>query len=199
MARSWHTDPPRVTARRADLRTGMARARVIERRPLQGDIHPIPKKMIDALLVIVPAEYVLGLRQIELRARQGPVGQPYAEYSPSEKTVRVYSVPMTWERRSLPEFEQRSMRRFGAHLENRGDAWLVRWGNVEGLSTWFAFIVLFHEPGHHFAEQYRRRRGRIHGRRFFESDADARARHILRAFIKRLRPNRRVREEGTPT
>ena len=166
----------------------MARPRVIERRPRHGDIHPVPKDLLEALLVIVPPEYVHGLRCIELRARQGPVGYPYASYRRSEKVVVVYSVPTEWEHRSIPEYEQRSMRRHGARLENRGDAWVVRWDDPEGLAFWFAFIVIFHELGHHFAEQYRRRKGAVHGRAYEEADAYARARRIYRGFTQRLRP-----------
>src|SRR4051794_39050606 len=108
MAHSRHTDPPRVVAHRADARTGMARARVVERRPRYGDLHPIPKSIVEALLVIVPGEYALGLRRVELRARQGPLGQPYAEYLRGEKVVVIYSVPTQWELRSIPEVQQRS-------------------------------------------------------------------------------------------
>ena len=177
----------------------MARARVIERRPRHGDIHPVPKNLIDSLLVIVPPEYVHGLRRVELRARQGPVGEPFAEYRPGEKAVVIYSVPTVWERRSIPGYMQGSMRRFGAHLENRGDEWRVRWDNdLSGLAFWFAYIVVFHELGHHFAEQYRRRRGRIGGRPYREADADARARRIFHAFMKHLKSRRRSRQETSP-
>ena len=193
MARSWHTDPPRVVARRADARTGLARARVVERRPRQGDVHPIPKDMVEALLVVVPSEYVLGLRRVELRARQGTLGHPYAEYRRGEKVVVIYSVPTQWEMRSIPEYEQRSMSRFGAHLERRGDSWLVRWDDLEKLAFWFAYIVLFHELGHHFSDQYDRRKGRIRGRPYREAFADATARRIFRAFAKRMKSRRQSR------
>ena len=192
MSRSRHTDPPRVTARRADARTGMARARVVERRPRQGDIHPVPKDIVEALLVVVPGEYSHGLRLVELRARQGPLGQPYAEYRRGEKTVVIYSVPRQWEMRSIPGYEQRSMSRFGARLERRGDSWLVHWDDLEKLAFWFAYIVLFHELGHHFSDQYHRRRGWIGGRPYREAFADGTARRIHRAFVKRMRSRRRA-------
>jgi len=198
MTRSRHTDPPRVVAHRADARTGMARARVIERRPRHGDVHPIPKSIVEALLVIVPGEYAHGLRRVELRARQGPLGQPYAEYRRGEKVVVIYSVPTQWELRSIPEAEQGSMRRFGAHLERRGDAWLVRWDDLEGLTFWFAYIVLFHELGHHFSDQYHRRRGWIFGRPNREAFADATARRIHRALLKRMRLHRQSRGVEDP-
>jgi len=191
MARSRHTDPPRIIARRVDAQTGMARARVVERHPRQGDIHPIPKDIVEALLVIIPSEYAQGLRRVELRARQGPLGHPYAEYRRGEKVVVIYSVPRLWEMRSIPEYEQRSMSRFGARLERHGDAWLVQWDDLEGLSFWFAYVVLFHELGHHFSDQYHRRGGWISGRRFREAFADATARRIHRALLKRMRLRRK--------
>ena len=193
MARSRHTDPPRVVAHRMDVRTGMARARVVVRRPRHGDVHPIPKSVVESLLVIVPGEYAHGLRRVELRARQGPLGKPYAEYRRDEKVVVIYSVPTEWKLRSIPEWEQRSMHRFGADLEHRGDSWLVRWNDLEGLAYWFAYVVLFHELGHHFSDQYHRRKGRIFGRQYREAFADATARRIHRALLKRLRSRRQSR------
>ena len=187
MARSRHTDPPKVVADREDLRTGMARPRVLACRPRHGDIHPIPKNIVEALLVIVPSEYVHGMRRVELRAREADVGMPYAEYRRDEDVIIVYSVPTEWSRRFLPEYEQRSMRRFGAHLERRADSWVIQWQSLEGLGFWFAFTVLFHELGHHFADQYHRRKGRILGRPYREAFADATARRIYRSFRKRMK------------
>jgi len=191
MTRSKHTDPPRVVADREDRRTGMARPRVLTRRPRHGDIHPIPKDIVEALLVIVPSEYVHGLRRVELRARERPVGKPYAVYRRDENVVIVYSVPTEWSRRFIPDYEQRSMRRFGAHLERRADLWFVRWDDLQGLGLWFAFTVLFHELGHHFSDQYHRRRGWIFGRPYREAFADATARRIYRAFVKRMKSRSR--------
>jgi hypothetical protein len=163
---------------------------VVERRPRQGDIHPIPKDIVEALLVVIPSEYAHGLRRVELRARQGPLGQPYAEYRRGEKVVVIYSVPRQWEMRSIPEYEQRSMSSFGARLERRGDSWLVQWSDLEGLTFWFAYVVLFHELGHHFSDQYHRRRGWINGRPYREAFADGTARRIHRALLKRMRLRR---------
>jgi len=72
---------------RADARTGMARARVIERRPRHGDVTRFPKEHRGGIARHRPGEYAHGLRRVELRARQGPLGQPYAEYRRGRRSL----------------------------------------------------------------------------------------------------------------
>ena len=110
MACSRHTDPPSVVANRAKQRGLLTRPRVIERRVRRGDVHPIPKSFVEALLTIVPSEYMHGLQHVELRARQGRVGEPYAQYRRDENIVVIYSVPTVWEFELIGSAEQRSVR-----------------------------------------------------------------------------------------
>lgn len=191
MARTRHTDSPKVIAGRAERRTGIARPRVVERRPRRGDVHPIPKRLVEAFLLVVPNEYVHGLRRVELRARQDAVGRPYAYYSRREKIVVIHSVPLEWSFASLGRSEARSLLRGGAEVEVRDDSVVVRWDDVEKLGFWFAFDVLFHELGHHFIHQYRRRKDGSASRNDHELRADTKALRIRRAFVRRAAEVRR--------
>jgi hypothetical protein len=165
MSRSRHTLPPRVYAERVGE---FQVARVIERRPRPGDIHPIPKRSVEAVLRAVPAEYILGLRRVELRARVGPVGQPYGLYQPAERVVLLYSLPLDWDVHFISGFDRRTMQAQGAVVECTGTPWRVQWGDGSRVDRWFARYVLLHELGHHFERQYRRRRGETRGRRWDE-------------------------------
>jgi hypothetical protein len=190
MSRSRHTLPPRVYAERVGE---FQVARVIERRPRPGDIHPIPKDWVEGLLMLVPLEYVVGLRRVELRAREGDVGRPYATYWPDERAIVVYSVPRTWECRYLADYERRSMRRYGATVGRANSGWRVYWGERSELEQWFAFIVLFHELGHHVDRQYRRRRGRVRGRSYKESFADRTGIRIFRGLWREIDRRQKAR------
>jgi hypothetical protein len=190
MSRTRHTLPPRVYAERVGE---FEFARVIERRPRPGDIHPVPKELVEALLLLVPLEYVVGLRRVELRAREGAVGQPYAAYWPDERAIVVYSVPRTWEPRHLADYERRSMRRYGATVAQTQRGWQVYWNESSELDLWFAYIVLFHELGHHFDRQYRRRRGGVRGRPAQESSADQISRRVFRGLWREIDRRKKAR------
>lgn len=145
------------------------------------------------MLMVVPLEYVVGLRRIELRAREGPVGRPYAAYWPDERAIVVYSVPREWHVEHLADFERRSMRWHGAVVAPVDGGWRVYWSESARLERWFAFIVLFHELGHHFDRQYRRRRGRTGGRAYREAFADRAGLQLFRALWREIDRLKRVR------
>jgi hypothetical protein len=190
MSRSRHTLPPRVYAERVGE---FQVARVVERRPRPGDVHPLGKGLIECMLMIVPVEFVVGLRRIELRARNGPVGLPYAEYRPDERAIVVYSVPREWRCEQLADSARRSMRRHGALVTRADGGWRVYWSESARLDRWFTTVVVFHELGHHFDRQYRRRRGWTRGRRYSEAFADQTVAHIFRAFRREMDRLKRAR------
>jgi hypothetical protein len=141
----------------------------------------------------VPAEYVFGLRRVELRAREGLVGHPFGGYLPGERAVVLYSVPREWRVQTLQDYQRRSMRAYGAAIDAVDGGWRVWWSEDSRLEQWFAYIVLFHELGHHFDRQYRRRRGEARGRRQGEIVADVTAVRIFRALMKEVARRKRLR------
>ena len=193
MSRSHNTDKESV---RAECRIDRAvdgsvwLPRIVVRRPAPGDIHPLPKQVLTgAIRLDVPVEYIYGLDRIELRARKGSrIGKhPFAEYWRDEKAIILYSLPMNWIVDSMPTGRRQSVESFGAEVQCKGKEWNVRWLSEAGLTMWFFTEVFLHELGHHFAEQYKKKRGRIRGRKFNELNADLHAIRLSRDVFKRLR------------
>jgi len=141
---------------------GVSLPRVICRRPRRGDTHPAGSLLVRGILCGVPAGYLVGLRRIELCPRGGAIGDPFGKYSPAEKAIFLYSLPMEWQwpaesHAYLPEF-----RSFGADVQLGASAAsvVVRWHDKKSRWTWFIFCVLGHELGHHYRNQNRFRKRR---------------------------------------
>ena len=113
----------------------------------------------------VPLEYLYGLNQIELRPRVDDVGQPYGFYSPSEKLIVLYSAPTAWELGSASE--EASLlgtimvyKDHGAEVKREQDKLMVHWPDPVGLEKLYFWHVFLHELGHHYSNQWKRRRKR---------------------------------------
>lgn len=200
MSRSHNTDKESVRAecridRDVDGRVWLPR--IVVRRLAPGDIHPLPRQVLSgAIRLDVPVEYIYGLDRIELRARKGNrIGQhPFAEYWRDEKAIILYSLPMSWVVDSMPSSRRQSVESFGAEVQGKGKVWHVRWLSEAGLTMWFFMEVFLHELGHHFAEQYKKKRGRIRGRKFNELNANLHAIRLSRDAFKRFRQRQTQRK-----
>jgi hypothetical protein len=77
VSRSYRTQKEEVIAKRnisRDSKDKLVLPRVIERKPREGDIHPISKSRVESVLAKTPDAYLYGLSRIELRARNAPIG-----------------------------------------------------------------------------------------------------------------------------
>ncbi len=156
--------------------------RIIERKPKEGDIHPLTKQDILSILEEVPAEYLYKLNTIELMPRNS--NTKYAGmYLRSEHKVIIYSHPIEEirdvadiiyivlaERCNLPTPEY--------EIEN-ADTIRVQW-NKNSLS-WYFKHLLFHELGHHLSNVNKHRRKYAVGDSQ-EKLADLRAQRLMEFF-----------------
>ncbi len=168
--------------------------RIIVRQPRRGDIHPLPKALLVRVLKDIPVEYLYGLSRIELRARKGnKIGDPYGAYRPGEKVIILYSLPRLWVVDALPERGRKDMEACRARVSQHGPQWHVYWPSEAGLAVWFFQEVVTHELGHHFAEQYKKKRGRIQGVKFQEMNAELRSFRVAHEVFTRIRRRRQAR------
>jgi hypothetical protein len=188
MARSYRTQKESViAARRAKRGTDGSPVlpRIIERKPAPGDIHPLSKRSIRYLLRMLPAEYLYGLSRIELRARQGPeIGRPFGWYWEDERAIVLYSLPTVWRLPGITRDFARSLRRFYADFKIEDGAVVVSWRADAIMGLWFYCDVVTHELGHHFAQQYEGKNGRLRGRRFEELIANLQAKRFTEKLFK---------------
>lgn len=180
-------------------RTGEGEIRlpkIIVRRPRRGDIHPLPKTVLSGALRRIPVVYLYGLTRIELRPRQGTqIGRPFGRYWSDEKAIILYSLPMRWVLHDMPRGLADDLELYRAKIMRRENTWHVRWTSEASIAVWYFHDVLTHELGHHFAEQYKKKRGRIRGRRFAELNAELHSFRLTRDMFNRLRRRRQEREE----
>jgi len=133
--------------------------RLIQRKPHQGDVHPLAKKALTRLLTRIPQTYLYGLSRIELRARSSKeIGQPFGLYLPDEKAILLYSLPTKWELEFIGPSLAMSIRRYYGSIVEGDDQIQVRWPNKDVMSLWFYCYVFTHELGHHYRHQYRYKR-----------------------------------------
>jgi hypothetical protein len=169
--------------------------RIVARKPKRGDIHPMPKSLLLRFLKDVPVEYIYGLSRIELRARKGEkIGDPYGAYRPGEKVIILYSLPRLWVVDAMSEGGQKDLEAYRARVSQHGQQWHVYWPSEAGLAVWFFNEVVTHELGHHFANQYQNKRGRIRGIRFGEMNANLRSFRVAQEVIGRIRRRRQARQ-----
>ncbi len=167
MSRSYRTDPKwKIAARniKRDKRGRPVLPRIVVRRPRIGDCHPIPKERLVWFLRQLPIELYYGLRLIEMRPRQGLVGQPFASYSSSAKTIRLYSMPLTMHMHILSSLLRFCVEESRCAIEEQNDGFLVTWKDPDSLGFWFCYDVFLHELGHHLRTHYPCKTGRPHRR-----------------------------------
>lgn len=166
MSGSHHTEPPNVYARWHAKRGRKGKVlvpRILHRAPKLGDLHPLNRNIIRNYLMDVPWSYINGLRGIECRPRKGvAVGDPFGLYSPVEKRIWLYSVPLgDWDflhgASSSNEGWQRYYRRLDATVSNTETGIRVSWSRPVDVELLFV-NVLFHELGHHYTHAFKRRR-----------------------------------------
>ena len=136
--------------------------RIIVRKPRIGDGHPISCATLrGAIKSEVPLEYLYGLSRIELRARNHEIGSPFGCYLIDEKTIVLYSLPLSlcWDEMMLSPISIDHMRAFNAKITESAAGVKVCWPDEASLAMWFFFDVVCHEFGHHFRNQYKARHG----------------------------------------
>ena len=74
---------------------------------------------------------------------------------------------------------------FGADVSQSGNMLQVHWPSESGLAAWFFTDTVMHELGHHFGEQYKKKRRLTKGRRFEEMNAELHAFRLTRAMVRR--------------
>jgi len=171
--------------------------RIMARKPKSGDIHPLPKSVLTRLLKDIPVEYLYGLSRVELRARRGKrIGEPYGVHRSGEKVIILYSLPRLWVLDMMSEGSKKDLEACRARVSQHGRQWHVYWPSEAGLAVWFFKEVFTHELGHHFAEQYKKKRGRIRGVRYHEMNADLRSFRLTREVFRRIRKRRKARQDA---
>lgn len=151
--------------------------RVIARRPRRGDIHPLGASEIRVFLARLPVDEVRQLARIELRAREGDVGDPFALYRREERDILVYSVPPhEWWMSSLDEGCAADLRRAGALLLRHRHGTSIHFS--DGAMQTFMRDVLAHEIGHHVRNTTRGRYPRVARTADEEAFADLHARRV---------------------
>ena len=133
----------------------------------------------------ISLEYLYGLKRIELRPRASKVGEPFGYYEPPTRSIVLYSLPRLWTTDELSRGDREVMEGFGAEVTQDGNACRVHWPFESNLADWFLMDIVMHELGHHFAEQYKKKRGPIKGRWFHEVNAEMRAVRLAMGWNKR--------------
>ena len=198
MSKSFRTQQPAAAAKRLvalDEEGAPVLPRIIERKPLPGDLHPIPAAALRRLLKReVPLAYLHGLNRIELRPRSSnEVGSPFALYRRSEKSIILYSLPLEWFWKPYPSAKLVArMQHFFAAVDVSSQGVQVTWPGREVLMIWFYIEVLAHELGHHYRWQHRGRRGGGSFTAHEEFVAEIHSHRFYQVFLKR------AREAGKP-
>jgi hypothetical protein len=172
MSRSYRTDPKwRIAERNAprDENGRIVLPRIVEKAPRPGDIHPLSGQLLTRLLGRLPPELYYGLRLVEMRARQGKCGDPYAYYFPRSKTIWLYSLPPVLEFDQLSERSREIFEEFPKTVvEPRGSCWRISWETNGARAYWFFCRIFCHELGHHHHMQYPAKTG--HPKRMLEEE-----------------------------
>lgn len=158
MSRSFRTRPKDLIARDRmprDRQGDILFPRIIIRKPRPGDCHPLNRRMIARAFEKLPLEYFYGLKEIELRARQGGIGEPFGSYSAYAKKIILYSVPgRLWKIKNPSEGLVAAVRRYHPEIREDETGIAVVWDSAFLLRMFF-LSTLFHELGHHYTHQYK--------------------------------------------
>jgi hypothetical protein len=175
--------PIRIQARERIQRDGVGRAilaRIVERTPRPGDVHPLPKKQLRVLLSYQPIAYLSGLKRIELRPRiSDNIGEPFGYYLRPERLIVLYSTPAApWKIPAKWLGTRQDVSLFGAAVLEAGSDCIVEWRSRADLAKFMYCTVLLHELGHHHDYQYRHKRKLPRGRKFKEESAELHMRRL---------------------
>lgn len=198
MSRSFRTEPKwRVATRNAkrDSDGSPRLPRIVERAPRIGDVHPVSKRKLTELLAKLPLELYHGLKLIELCPRRAEWGRPYGSYSPSSKTIRLYSLPPELIFRTMPRRRRVLFEASGAKVRKAGQSFLVAWTGTARMGFWFYYDVVVHELGHHHLHQYPTKRRVV--RRTVDEELLA-DRYCYWATAGRLSPKKYPFKRGQP-
>ena len=191
MSNSFRTQKESVLAARRikrDVEGEPVFPRIVVKPPTAGDIHPLTKSNLQRLFDQVPIEYLYGLRRIELKPRpNNDVGNPFALYSPSEKTIKLFSLPREWKLKHLNNSIRYSLEKFHAEITEDEELIVVRWRNVEVMCLWYYCDVFAHELGHHFKTQYYHKNGGFGSYRDQEFVAELHAKKFTDAVFNKLK------------
>ena len=152
-------------------------------------------------MLFVPLEYLYGLKQIELRPRADQVGNPYGFYSPGEKLIVLYSAPRVWELGRVSDEPSllgqiAVLEDYGAQVRRDRNKLMVHWPESVGLEKLYFWQVFLHELGHHYSNQWKRRRKRPPWGRYQEIVAELHrhklSAHAVGRFLKLVTSSREV-------
>jgi hypothetical protein len=159
--------------------TATALPRIVVRRPRHGDVHPLRAPAIRAFLAKLPVAQLRALKRIELRAREGDVGAPFALYRREERDILLYSTPPDeWWMTSLDAGCAADLRRAGAGILRHKHGVSIHFS--DGAMQTFMRDVLAHELGHHLRNIGRGRYPRVARTADEEAVADLHARRLRR-------------------
>jgi hypothetical protein len=155
-------------------------------------VHPVPKSILEICLPLVPEKYLHGLGSIELRARNGPIGLPFGRYTPGDRQIWLYSLPLEWRVAEIGEGVAASLTKYGAEVSKSEGGYVVTWPEPARalMGLWFFNTVVGHELGHHFNNQYKSRRTPIRGLDYQELHATLHGDRIARSFFAAWRAAR---------
>ena len=160
--------------------------RLIEKQPARGDQHPVPFGSLESAIRSLPPHYLAGLKSIELCARTGKIGRPFALYGELDRVILLYSLPLVWRLKSIGPAVLHSLRSGGARIQthrvdrNRSNA-TVYWSPKQ-LESWYRAYVLAHELGHHAAARTAQSRRISPTDAYHEAAAERHARRIREAL-----------------
>ncbi len=153
--------------------------RVVARKPRHGDVHPLSAAEVRAFLAKLPVAQLDQLRRIELRAREGDVGHPFALYRREERDIILYSTPPDeWWMTALDKGCAADLRRAGAGIVRHKHGVSIHF--CDGAMQTFMRDVLAHELGHHLRNTTRGRYPRVGRTADEEAFADLHARRVRR-------------------
>jgi hypothetical protein len=153
--------------------------RVVARKPRRGDIHALSATDIRAFVQRLPVEQLRELKRIELRAREGDVGDPFALYRREERDILLYSTPPDeWWMTSLDRGCAADLKRAGAGIVRHKHGVSIHFSDDAMQS--FMRDVLAHELGHHLRNIGRGRYPRVGRTADEEAFADLHARRVRR-------------------
>ncbi len=206
VSRSYHTDKESVTAKRNLKREEcgccVVLPRIIQRKPRPGDIHPVDKKALRGILRSSPEEYVYGLDRIEFKPREAPrseegytlIGAPFGFYMRVDKSITLFSLPMTWVLREISPGLTYTVTGWGGNIQEENGKIIVEWPSENHLGLWFTCTVIHHELGHHYRHQYRRKRKHAYWTEE-EMVANLHGSRLTREMFQNLGKQKRAREE----
>ena len=124
------------------------------------------------------------MRKIELLPRCADVGEPYAWYRLKEKSILLYSLPMTWNKnKKYIPYARGLCRHWDAQASENRDFVEIHWPSYESRELWFFITVLMHELGHHYRNQYKTRDKKAH----YKIEELIANLHSIRFFRRKLR------------